>query len=92
MIRKTRQVSSVVKSVGSAKVLSFNSFGIMGAWRGPGKAQEGNPAAGPGVKRLEEKTMSSLSPGGRHTVAVPAPGCLGEREEGAGAQALVRPR
>jgi len=36
--------------------------------------------------------MRSLSPGGRHAVAVPAPGCLGEREEGAGAQALVRPR
>ncbi len=36
--------------------------------------------------------MRSLSPGGRHAVTVPAPGCLGEREEGAGAQALVRPR
>jgi hypothetical protein len=36
--------------------------------------------------------MRSLSPGGRLVVAVPAPGCLGERREGAGAQALVRPR
>ncbi len=66
-----------------------------GLWtRGGGEAtaQEGNPRARPGVKRLEEKTMRSLSPGGRHALAVPAPGCLGEREEGAGAQALVRPR
>jgi hypothetical protein len=36
--------------------------------------------------------MTSLSPGGRHGVTVPAAGCLGEREEGAFAQALVRPR
>jgi hypothetical protein len=34
----------------------------------------------------------SVSPGGCHAVKVPAWGCLGEREEGAIAQALVRPR
>jgi hypothetical protein len=37
--------------------------------------------------------MRSLSPSGRQVaVTVRAPGCLGEREEGAFAQALVRPR
>ena len=54
--------------------------------------QERNPGVGPGVKGPEEKTMRSVSPDRRHPKAAPAPGRLGEREEGASAQALVRPR
>jgi len=36
--------------------------------------------------------MRSVSPVGRLAVAVPVPGCLVEREEGGGGQALVQPR
>jgi hypothetical protein len=49
MIRKTRQVSSVVKSGGAGKRFSFKSFGIMGVRHGGRQRRGGNPGVGPGV-------------------------------------------
>jgi len=91
MIRKTRQVSSAVKSGGAAKRFSFKSFGIMGVCLREGNAAAGNPGPGPGVKGLEEKTMRNVSPVERLAQAAPVPGCPVKREDG-GDRVLVRPR
>jgi hypothetical protein len=60
MIRKTRHVSSLVKSGGAAsKRFSFNSFGIMGACRPEGNGDAGTRRAarafkGRGIESVEE--------------------------------------
>jgi hypothetical protein len=72
MIRKTRHVSSVVKSGGAAKRLSFKGFRIMVAGPAEGNASPPrNPRPARGVNGLEEEkeTMGSVSPAGRLAAA-----------------------
>jgi hypothetical protein len=100
MIRKIRQVSSVVKSgVSSGKRFSFNGFGIMGRAARQRQRRGRNLAVGPGVNEPEDKDMRRASLAGLLAAAVPAAGGLVEMEkagrgilvegEGDGDQVLV---